>query len=331
MNAKLLKTLFAGSLIAGFLLNKTLFSAQALESDQLAQRYAPIIIHDSAEPSPLSSAEAQLQAGVHLTAQCETVLTPVPLKSTRFWKTAAVQAIAQNCNNLSLDFGRQIAPSEAVMYYHVIEGGLYITLQYWLFYAWNSTAHMGQPLVSQCGSHEGDWEHVALRLDRQALEQAQSERDYQQAINDVYFAQHNRAQHREKKYVRPNHPQLQFTGNHLQVYPALGTHASLPWPGKWPLMTLLGQTLFDSNDGKGLRVSQAKLLPVQEMDWFDFPGKWGAEQHDLCDLLEQHSSASNDGAHGPGHGNKIRSHTEGDWFDYFRPYLFKREQSTENK
>lgn len=305
--------------------------AQAFAPAELAERYAPVIVHDSAEPSPLSSVEAQFSAGLYLKAQCEHMQNPLLLHSSGFWQSAEVQQIADNCQNLSLDFRRQIAFTPAVIYYHWVESGLYMTLQYWLFYSWNSTAHMGNGLISQCGSHEGDWEHVAIRLDRQLLAQAESEEDYQLAINDLYFAQHHRAQEPEKKYYRPHHPRLQFSGNHIQVYPALGTHASLPWPGKWPLITVMGQALVDSNDGKGVRVNDAKLEPIKQMPWFDYPGQWGAEQHDSCDLLEQYSPASNDGVSGPGHGNKIRSYNEGDWFDFFRPYRFKRELSTKSK
>ena len=299
--------------------------AEAAESDLsvLAQRYAPIVVHDSQEPAPLTSIDAQLQVGAQLTAQCPTNSTPLRVNSPDFWQEASTQALAQNCQQLVLDFGHKIAPPQSVLYYHVIESGLYLTLQYWMFYSWNSTAHMQNPLVTQCGSHEGDWEHIAIRLDRQALASARSENEYQDAINDLYFAQHNRPQHREKKYFRPNYPALQFEGNHIKVFPAQGTHASLPWPGTWPLMTLLGQTFSDRNDGKGLRVDSPTLLPITQMPWFGYPGKWGADQHDICDTLEQHSSTSNDGAHGPGHGNKSRTHNEGDWYDILRPFNFK--------
>ncbi len=310
---------------------QTRLSAQTIDPASLARRYAPIIVHDSAESSPLSSAEAQLELGVHLRGDCASDIPPIRLQSANFWQDSEVQQIAQNCKNLALDFGRQIAPPQAILYYHLVESGLYISLSYWMFYSWNSTAHMGNPLVTQCGSHEGDWEHIAIRLDRQLLANAQSEADFQQAINDLYFAQHNRAQNRKNKYYRPSNSRLRFTGNQIQVYPALGTHASLPWPGKWPLITLMGQTLFDSNDGKGLKVKTAALLPLQQMHWFNYPGKWGADQHDHCNLLEHYSSASNDGANGPGHGNKIRSHIEGDWFDFYRPYRFYQKQKEGHK
>lgn len=283
-----------------------------------AETFAPELIHDSQEVSFVTTPDAQLQQGMSLKGLCQGQQQQLPVNSLDFW--SGVASRFQHCQELALHFDKRVAPAQPVSYYHVLENGLYVYLQYWFFYSWNDTQHFGPGLVQQCGNHEGDWEHISLRLDRQKLLAAQSSEDYAAAIEDIYFAQHNRPQRVENKYVRPQDPRLRFNGSHLQVFVARGSHASLPWPGHWPLFHLLGMNITDSNDGQGLRLQMSELKPIQQEVWFGFPGRWGAVQHDSCDWLEQVSSASNDGSFGPGHAHKVDSFYQGDWFDFRRPW-----------
>lgn len=290
---------------------------------QWVQAYAPIIIHDSREKSPLSSVEAQLKLNPVLQGTCaDGSRQKLSVSDSQFLSRNDVQSLIQNCpGELAIHFDRQIAPAQAISYYSVLSEGLYIKIQYWFFYAWNDTSLLGGgPAVQQCGQHEGDWEHIALRLDRRALMQAQQPQEFIQAIDDIYFSQHHRNQHAERKYFRAYAPELQFENTHLKVYPGVGSHASYPAAGDYDMMTLAGMKVADHNDGKGLRLdlAQGVLLPITRQPWFGFAGRWGAVLHDSCDPLEAVSSASNDGSYGPGHAHKISEFSQGDWFDVYR-------------
>lgn len=289
-----------------------------------ASIYAPIIIHDSQEPAPLTSVQALLATGPTLQGRCtdgqlqrQQVHSPEALLQ-------ASQALARaDClQDQALHFNKVIPAAEAVAYYHLRSEARFVTLQYWLFYTWNETGHLGGgPLVASCADHEGDWEHISLRLNRSRLEAAQSPADYRAAIDDIYLAGHARGNHRSWKYRRPNDPLLRFEGPRLTVFPSRGNHASYPAPGRWPLMTLAGLALADVSDGKGLRLdlNKGQLLPVTKTPWFGFAGRWGAVQNDHCNALESLTEASNDGAFGPGHAHKERILYDGDWSDHFRP------------
>lgn len=289
-----------------------------------AEMYAPIVIHDSREIAPLTSIQQLMQLNPSLEADCDNGYSEKQtVNQAGFWNFAELQQAYLHCKkNLALSFSGRIPPSDPVAYYQVQAEGRYLSLQYWFFYAWNATDHLGGgALIAACGNHEGDWEHISIRLDRDLLFRASTTQEFLDAIDDVYLAQHKRQQHQEIKYYRPNDPMLTFEGSHLNVFSALGSHASYPHAGKWPLMTIAGMTLNDVNDGAGLKMdlSKARLEPVMHQDWFTFPGRWGGMRDAGCNWLEQISSTSNDGSYGPGHAHKVAPFYQGDWYDYQRP------------
>lgn len=288
--------------------------------------FAPIVIHDSREKAPLTSIEAQLALNPTLQGSCaDQSRRSLQISSLDFMQQAEVQDLIQNCHQeLAIHFERQIPAAKALSYYSVISDGLYLKIQYWLYYAWNDAGLLGGGgAVQQCGQHEGDWEHIALRINRQKLLAAQSPEQQRQAIDDIYLSQHHRNQHPERKYLRPSDPRLQFEGSHLRIYPGAGSHASYPAAGQYPLMTLATMQVSDVNDGKGLRLDLAQgiLEPIVKQPWFGFPGRWGAVVHDSCDAIEAVSSASNDGSFGPGHDHKLEDLYKGDWQHVVRPHL----------
>ncbi|MGV3527114.1 MAG: Vps62-related protein [Candidatus Sericytochromatia bacterium] len=306
------------------LLLLSLFFPSATQWQAWAQVYAPIVIHDSRESAPLTSVDALWPYQPRLVGRCaDNTTQSLPISQAPFLQDPAVQALQNTCpGELALDFQHAIPPAAATSYYHGQADGRYLYLQYWFFYTWNDTRSLGGgPWAQACGDHEGDWEHVSLRLRRDRLEQAKSAADYRAAVDDVYFSQHHRNQFPGRKYIRPDDPRLSWQGNQLLVYPALGSHASLPRPGTYPLMTVAGIRLEDRNDGAGLRfdLAQGQLLPIAQQPWFGFAGRWGAVRHDGCDWLESVSSLSNDGIWGPGHPRRAREHHEGDWYDVLRP------------
>lgn len=286
--------------------------------------FAPIVILDSRETAPLTSADAQLALKPELQGICQDGRRrSLQVENGRFMQRADVQSLIRDCpQELALNFRRQIPKAQNISYYSVIAEGQYLKLQFWFYYGWNDTTLLGGgPFVSQCGGHEGDWEHLSLRLNRDLLEAARTPTETWAAIDDIYLAQHARSQHPEYKWFRRQDPTLHFEGTHLLVYPGVGSHATYANPGRHELMTVAAMPVADLNDGKGLRmdVSQGQLEPVVRQAWYSFPGRWGAVQHDLCDAIEAFTPASNDGSVGPGQGSKVIDLNQGDWYDQSRP------------
>lgn len=285
-------------------------------AQELAKIYAPILVHDSRETSPLTSVEALLATGPRLEIHCDSgpsFSEPI----FRFTESLLKQSNSPSCTT-ALDFHRANPAPVARGYYHILDQGLYLTIQYWFFYAWNETQHLGGgDLAALCGNHEGDWEHISLRIHRVPLSTAQNSDDYRNAIDALYFAQHKPNTHPERKYFKSTDRRLSFKNAQVYVFSARGSHASYPSPGTWPLFTLAGITLNDENDGKGLTLDLAndQLEPIMHAPWFGYPGHWGAIVDNICTPLEKVTALSNDGPFGPGHTGKVSSFYEGDWHD----------------
>ena len=290
-------------------------SLTAPTAQELAKIYAPIVVHDSRETSPLTSVEALLATGPRLEATCN----PGPSFSQPvFGFTESLLKQSRPPCTAALHFNRANPAPVARSYYHILDHGLYLTIQYWFFYAWNETQHLGGgELAALCGNHEGDWEHVSVRIKRDPLSTAKHPDDYRNAIDALYFAQHKRDSHPERKYFKSTDRRLSFKNAQIYVFSARGSHASYPSPGTWPLLTLAGITLKDENDGKGLTLDLAndQLAPIMQAPWFDYPGHWGAIVDNICTPLEKVTALSNDGPFGPGHTGKVSSFYEGDWHD----------------
>ncbi len=128
-------------------------------------------------------------------------------------------------------------------------GGLW--LQYWFFYYFEDRGLLGLE------RREGDWEMVQLRLGPDRAPEAAT------------FAQH-----RGGERLRWDQVELALTedGQAPVVYPARGSHASLPRPGSYP-----APLLADHNDGLGPRV-RPRLEPIADdgPSWVLWPGRWGS-------------------------------------------------------
>jgi len=81
-------------------------------------------------------------------------------------------------------------------------------LQYWFFYYYDDFEFLG------IGVHEGDWEMVQIALDKEGQP------------TEVVFSQHKSAALCTWEQV------LVSPGGQLEVFPAVGSHASYPQPGK---------------------------------------------------------------------------------------------------
>lgn len=128
-------------------------------------------------------------------------------------------------------------------------GGLW--LQYWFFYYLEDRGLLGLE------RREGDWEMVQIRLGAGGEPEAAT------------FAQHAGGER-----LRWDQVELALTeqGQAPVVYPARGSHASLPRPG-----TYAAPVLADHNDGLGPRV-RPRLEPIADdgPGWVLWPGSWGS-------------------------------------------------------
>lgn len=145
-----------------------------------------------------------------------------------------------------------------------------IRLQYWLFFPYNVAPNVAGVQLN----HEGDWEHVTLRLD---------EKDQ---LQEIYYASHNQ----EGRWWKPE--KVLFTdsdltkrdfglrhGTHPVVYVALGTHASFATAGEqdrgWYLpKDYTGEGAVFSSVGKIIQLGE-RSFPANGAEFLTYSGLWG--------------------------------------------------------
>lgn len=148
---------------------------------------------------------------------------------------------------------RERAPGYADVVYgrgrHDRDGALW--LQYWFFYYYEDKGLLGLE------RREGDWEMVQLRLGDGGAPEAAT------------FVRHGGATR-----LRWDQVELALTdeGQAPVVYPARGSHASLPRAGTYP-----APSVPDHNDGLGPRL-RPRLIAIGDEgpDWVRWPGRWGS-------------------------------------------------------
>jgi hypothetical protein len=132
---------------------------------------------------------------------------------------------------------------------HDRDGSLW--LQYWFFYYVEDRGLLGLE------RRQGDWEMVQLRIGEDGLPEAAT------------FARHGGG-------VRLlwDEVELAATGDGQApvVYPARGSHASLPRPGSYP-----APVFPDHNDGLGPRLRpRLETIADDGPSWILWPGRWGS-------------------------------------------------------
>ncbi len=170
------------------------------------------------------------------------------------------------------------ALSSAECYVHVrpvLGDDAFFDIQYWFFYAYNgaSDRHIG---------HEGDWEHVTVRVTN----------DARPAVNRIYFGAHSpgdggwrTASGVSASGETPADSDVSgsFTwspGGRAMVFSANGSHASYPSAGdntrRWPKAadrTRRGGPVWDT--GKSLRLVAVSGQPSEDNEWLTYSGRWG--------------------------------------------------------
>lgn len=154
-----------------------------------------------------------------------------------------------------------------------------VWLDYWLWYYYNDGEAYG------FDDHEGDWEHVALRLNQSGtpVEAIYAEHNYQTKCSwDVI-------EHQDGRPV---------------VYVALGRHASWFYGG----LNVNQPTEPDSNDAGGPRLVPSLLnITSDSPSWLQWPGHWGGSGNSprgpvfqgtaWDDLAQWESDATDDRGH----------------------------------
>lgn len=125
-------------------------------------------------------------------------------------------------------------------------------LQYWLFYYYNDKAFLG------IGLHEGDWEMVQIRLDKQ------------NKPNVLTYSQHlEGARTSWANVVRA----MTTDGPVPVVFSARGAHACYFRPGVYKEAPVVP----DYNDAKGLRIRpDVVVISANSPAWVRWPGLWGS-------------------------------------------------------
>lgn len=270
--------------------------------------YAPILYFDSLEKQPLTSVESYLNLGTSLEGRkgigrYKSIKSPVTLKDLSD-NTKQKINIENSDYEIYLQTKDQVSKYDQIVYTRKTIKNNITYLQYWFFYSYNDIKGTGGiNLIHKCGNHQADWEHISIKINNSSFQSAKNDTDYLKAIEGVYFSQHNKGQHDERKFRKYGDKEISFESSHIKTYPGRGTHASYSEPSPesgYPLVNLLGMKLTDKADGKGIALkTEGHLSSLENASWSKFGGKWGKISDDICNLAEWFSSASNDGPIGP--------------------------------
>jgi hypothetical protein len=176
--------------------------------------------------------------------------------------------------------------SSAKMYVHIRRSPndlLFVDIQYWFFYPYNGAV----PIQPWKGNHEGDWEHITVRVSNwwQGLNQL--------AVDGIFFAAHGYEEGRwiTKCSDSPEKGHYSYVPGtrHPIVYSAYNTHASYESPGiHWRELFwyFLQDYTSDGGPAWGLAKGTAQLMALApdllvtgqafvEPPWVQFKGRWG--------------------------------------------------------
>ncbi len=256
------------------------------ELSELANKYAPIVYFEKEEHYYMCSIEYFLENAQLLDKNTKKTSTVTPENiPTGAANKDKYQLILSNkaCRAGSL--------ADAKTYVHAMPSSAYTTdLQYWFLYTYNgpgtarikwlvadTTVHSGNPSLTPLGEHEGDWEHVTIRISNLTRQ-----------VEKIYFSQHG-----DGAWVDAD--DIEFQGKQPIVYSSKNGHASYPHVGsnytehrKYGAGFLTALEFFLRNDtNKGRMKNFATCTEVVSADylgsdkpeeprWLNYLGRWGA-------------------------------------------------------
>lgn len=265
---------------------------------ELAEKFAPIVFHDSNEPNfptsvvmflpqtelwsyddhcrPQRQRFINLKSSIPMAEQrpchaSDDVLASHGTRSENKNRTFFLKNVSKTARTGSLE------PSNWTTYFHCYpneDGG--VTIQYWRFSAYNTGQFLG--LHVKIGDHGGDWEAVHVVLNSSYTPVA------------ARFLGHRTISTR-------NWADLNAEGFHLLVKSEKGGHTTVPFKvGERPKGTLIrhetwsggkitcprnsryAQLRATESEGPPLINLGEKTAPTTNMDFIQFSGLWGARQ-----------------------------------------------------
>jgi hypothetical protein len=132
----------------------------------------------------------------------------------------------------------------ATVYYEYVHKK---SVTFWFFYAFNDAPGAG------IFNHEGDWEKISIQLNPRT-----------NRAQRVALFQHD-------GYCVLDFKDVKGYRGHPEVYAAIGTHATYPRPGNWPLK--VGQV--DRTADGGQRWETYRQEADVHQPWYNFGGAWG--------------------------------------------------------
>lgn len=270
--------------MAIFLIAATTPTALAMQTkspdQQLAEKFAPIIILQAQESACDDSGEPFLPAPVEVVFNDPTVIlregaAQDPLSSPvenrdlfgrgDGYATDLPGKPRQPGCDYETHFKAVMGDRQPVIYANIAveEGRRGIALQYWFFYYFNQFNNL----------HEGDWEMIQLLFDADSVEEALT-----QLPAEVAFAQHDGGERADW-----DAPKLEREGTRPVVYTSRGSHASYYGPGLWLGWGQDNSGLgCDLTNGTPARIDpEVRLIPdsITSPDdpfaWVTFGGRWG--------------------------------------------------------
>lgn len=255
---------------------------------QLTDRYCPIVHLSSHEQYRPTSIDEYLSQ-VSLYDKNGHVVTKYPEVNQEIISTAQPDDYLQIENRDVRHGNLSIAPFY-VRFTKVGTNNEYFDIEYWFFYAFNGPSSIGVRLdighkrptlraqIPPFGEHQGDWEHVTVRINAQTSE-----------LFAIYTAEHGWG-----TWHWPN--KIPMSGTRPIVYSAVNSHATYTHIGKEMIKSKkLGVKEFgfviglidstDENglkwdpldDGAGVNVASVNVdgLSFQPQLWTKFHGHWG--------------------------------------------------------
>lgn len=183
-------------------------------------------------------------------------------------------------------FSGNANPADWACYAHVMRAPAHHPYMYDIqyYFPYTFSGGLGSPIPY--GEHEGDWEHISIRVNSDG-----------QTIHSVYFAAHDD----EGRWYYQTAGAVQgynlISGRPL-VYSAKSSHASYPWAGVWDRdWNNVDFILPDDHTADGGAVWDCrnnvinlgeKRFPRHGFSWLQFSGQWGDCDYDVEDPISPH-------------------------------------------
>ena len=153
------------------------------------------------------------------------------------------------------------------LYTHCFLDNEDVVIQYWFFYPYNAW----------CADHEGDWEHINVKVSSAYPDQAGP-------LEVVYYFHKKRLTLSwNNTWHNGNHPQVYVGGTAPGLFRGEESGGSYPWPGPWiDVAGTLEETIIP---GRVINHSQFNLVNVTKnynLWWMKFPGYWGVPCELIC-------------------------------------------------